>query len=170
MLQFSATKSPFAKHFGLKAFFFGVCWNSHFLLCCHTGYHAQMYSATRSAHVCIGLCRRTSGWKRTSLQERKKKKKNIISCHIAVVRCYMCCEILYVMSLCQWVRVRRRGGSRTPAALKGRQQRLEGAWQSQWAGIPYKMVCLFAGSFITSYAIDHTLLGWDWYHSPNRLT
>lgn len=176
MLQFSATKSPFAKRFGLKAFFFGVCWNSHFLLCCHTGYHAQMYSTARSVHVCIGLCRRTSGWKRASLQERKKKRRilppailllwDTILWVTRIIKVFL----LNVMSLCQWVRVRRRRGSRTPAALKGRQQGLEGAWQSQWAGIQYRMVCLFSGSFITSYAIDHTLLGWDWCHSPNRLT
>lgn len=34
---------------------------------------------------------------------------------------------------------------------KGRQQVLEGVWQSQWAVIRCRLVCLFSGSCITAY-------------------
>lgn len=54
------------------------------------------------------------------------------------------------------MRLERRRGSRIRAALKGRQQGLEGIWQSQWAGIQYRLVGLFSGSFITAYARPHT--------------
>lgn len=85
MLQFSATKSPFAKYFGLKDFFC-ICWKSHYLLRCHTGHRAQMYSTIQCVCLCVCLCGRTSGWKKIHLWEKKKRKKNLLTCHIAVVR------------------------------------------------------------------------------------
>jgi len=74
MLQFSATKSPFAFIFARKHI---ICWAA-------TQYHAHLCSTIQCVCASVCLCGRTSRWKKIHLQENKKK--NILTCNIAVVR------------------------------------------------------------------------------------
>lgn len=158
ILKFSATKSPFAKYFGLKGFFLFA--RKHTICCAATqGYHAQMYSTIQCVCMCVCLCGRTSGWKRIHLQNKKRIFLSMILLLWDTILwvTYIIQQFFYsTWWVCRWICMRLKSrGSRKCTALKGRQQGLEGVWQSQWAGIQYRLVCLFSGSFITAYTRSH---------------
>lgn len=149
IIQFSATKSFFAKYFGMKDFLHQLEITLSSIALPHRILHSDMLNFS----VCLLMWE--NRWVEKDTFAGKKKFSPATQLFWDTILRVTCAiqQLFYSMG---WVffdeHVRPRRGSRVRAALKWREQGLEGAWKQSVVG----WNCLFSGSFITVYARSHT--------------
>lgn len=84
ILQFSATKSPFAKYFGLKGFFLFARKHTISVALPHRISCSDVLNHSVHLHVCL-LMRENKWLEKDTFAEQKK---NFLTCDTAVVRYY----------------------------------------------------------------------------------